>query len=384
MGLPAHPGDGFAHIDGRQQTFVKQRRGEIDLTIGDGDEVGGDIGRDVLRLGLDDRQRRQRAAAPLAAQMGGPLQQAGVDVEDVARVGLPARRTAQQQRQLAVGPRVPGQVIVDDEHVPAPLHEVLGHGGGGIGRDEAQPRRILVRGHHHNGVVQYLVSAQGIHHPGHGRAALADGAVDADHVLVALVDDGVDRDRGLAGLAVADDQFALAAADGDEGVNGLNAGFQGRGDRRPVDDGGGGALHRPPLAEARWFAVIERPPRGIDDPARQSLPDRRVRFAPGGADLDARGQPVAVAEQHDADLLRLEVDGNAQHAVRETHQLLRADAGQSLDAGDAAAHMQHGAGFTGMQRGCPAPDCPVQRGHGLVEQLLEQGIRPLPLRLRLG
>src|SRR5207302_10534061 len=37
----------------------------------------------------------------------------------------------------------------------------------------------------------------------------ADGDVNADHVLALLVDDGVDRDRGLAGLAVADDQLAL-------------------------------------------------------------------------------------------------------------------------------------------------------------------------------
>ena len=36
---------------------------------------------------------------------------------------------------------------------------------------------------------------------------------------------GVDRDGGLAGLAVADDQLALAAADGDQRVDGLEAGL---------------------------------------------------------------------------------------------------------------------------------------------------------------
>ena len=56
---------------------------------------------------------------------------------------------------------------------------------------------------------------------GDRRALLADGDVDAADLLlrvaglpvVPLVDDRVQRDRGLAGLPVADDQLALAAAD---------------------------------------------------------------------------------------------------------------------------------------------------------------------------
>ncbi len=61
----------------------------------------------------------------------------------------------------------------------------------------------------------------------HGRALLADGDIDAIELLALiragvdalLVDEGVDGDGGLAGLAVADDQLALAAADRDERVD---------------------------------------------------------------------------------------------------------------------------------------------------------------------
>src|SRR3546814_9398897 len=63
----------------------------------------------------------------------------------------------------------------------------------------------------------------------HGRALLADRDIDAVELLplvVALVDallvnEGIDGDGGLAGLAVADDQLALAAADGHERVERL-------------------------------------------------------------------------------------------------------------------------------------------------------------------
>ncbi len=65
---------------------------------------------------------------------------------------------------------------------------------------------------------------QHLHELGDGRALLADGDVDAVELLLLgaaldvqrlLVEDRVERHGGLAGLAVADDQLALAAADRD-------------------------------------------------------------------------------------------------------------------------------------------------------------------------
>ena len=59
-----------------------------------------------------------------------------------------------------------------------------------------------------------------------GGGLLADGHIDADHVLALLVQDGVHSQGGLAGLTVADDQLTLAAADGEHGVDGQNTGLQ--------------------------------------------------------------------------------------------------------------------------------------------------------------
>ena len=71
-------------------------------------------------------------------------------------------------------------------------------------------------------------------HAGDRGALLADRDVHAAHLLLgvaglpvlALVEDGVDAHRGLAGLAVADDQLALAATDRGLRVDGLDAGLQ--------------------------------------------------------------------------------------------------------------------------------------------------------------
>ena len=61
---------------------------------------------EVARLRLDDRQRRQRSAAELLPQLRGAFEQTGVEIEDVARIGLTAWRPAQQQRNLTIRLRV--------------------------------------------------------------------------------------------------------------------------------------------------------------------------------------------------------------------------------------------------------------------------------------
>ena len=121
-----------ADVDGRAHAGVEEAGLEEDLPVGDRDHVGRDVGRHVARLRLDDRQRGQRAAAEVVVELDRALEQAAVQVEDVARVRLATRRAAQQQRHLAVRVRVLGQVVVDHERVLAVVEEVLGHRAAGV------------------------------------------------------------------------------------------------------------------------------------------------------------------------------------------------------------------------------------------------------------
>jgi len=109
---------------------------------------------------------------------------------------------------------------------------------------------------------------------------LANRDIDANHVAALLVDDGVERDGGLAGLAVADDQLALAAADRDHGVNGLDAGLHRFLHRLARHHAGRQALHRVEL-------------RGLDG-ALSSIgwpsasTTRPIRASPTGTDMMRR------------------------------------------------------------------------------------------------
>src|SRR5258708_7194315 len=136
---------------------------------------------------------------------------------------------AQKQGHLAVGDDLLGEVVVDDHGVHAVVAEPLAHGATRERRQELQRGRLGRRGRDDDRVVERAALLERLDDLGDRRALLADGDVDAVELgaLVRagvdrlLVQDGVDGDRGLAGLAVADDQLALAAADRDQGVDGL-------------------------------------------------------------------------------------------------------------------------------------------------------------------
>ena len=115
------------------------------------------------------------------------------------------------------------QVVVNYQHVPALVHELLGHGTTSVGGQILQRGRVGGAGGHHDSVPHRIGFLQRADHLGHLALLLPDGDVDADEVAALLVDDRVDGDGGLARGAVANDQLALTAADGNHGVYGLDA-----------------------------------------------------------------------------------------------------------------------------------------------------------------
>ena len=140
--------------------LVEQVRFQEDLAVGDGNDVGGNVGRNVAGLRFDDGQRRQRAVAVFLAQPRGALQQPAVQVEHVARIRLAAGRALQHQRHLPVSHGVFGQIIVDDQRVHAVVHEPFAHGRAGERRQILVGGRVGGRGHHDDGVGHRAVLLQ--------------------------------------------------------------------------------------------------------------------------------------------------------------------------------------------------------------------------------
>lgn len=80
--------DGKTDVDSGSDTLEEQFGFQEDLSVGDGNDVGGNVGRDITTLGLDDGQGGQGTTTELLVHLGGSLEQSRVQVENVTGVGL--------------------------------------------------------------------------------------------------------------------------------------------------------------------------------------------------------------------------------------------------------------------------------------------------------
>jgi len=79
----------------------------------------------LLCLGLDYRERGQRAAPVLFPHFRRALEEPRVEVEYVSGISLAAGGTPQEERELAVRPSVFREVIVNDKRMPSGITEVF-------------------------------------------------------------------------------------------------------------------------------------------------------------------------------------------------------------------------------------------------------------------
>ena len=148
----------------------------------------------------------------------------------------------------------------------------------------------------------------------------------------------------------ADDELALSAADGDHGVDSLEAGLEGLLHGLAVDDAGGLALdgHLEEFAFDVTLAV-DGLAEGVDDAAQQSFADFDGGDAAGALADVAFVQRLGVAKQHDTHVVLFKVEGDAGDFVAvlgaERHQFAGTGVLQSIDTGDAVADEKDGANF---------------------------------------
>src|SRR5206468_12223367 len=103
--------------NGRPNTLIKKIGLEINLSVCDRNHVGRNVSRNVACLRLNNRKRRERTAAKLFCDAGTSLKQSRVQIKYIARVSFASRRSSQDERNLAIGDGVFGQIIVNKQRV---------------------------------------------------------------------------------------------------------------------------------------------------------------------------------------------------------------------------------------------------------------------------
>ena len=97
-----NPGYGNPHVNGRTEAGVEKVSLQEDLPVGDGNNVGGNVSRNISRLGLNDGKGGHGTAAQIRGEFGSPFKQTGMEIEDVSGIGFTAGRTFQKQGQFTV------------------------------------------------------------------------------------------------------------------------------------------------------------------------------------------------------------------------------------------------------------------------------------------
>ena len=357
LGRGTDTAHGESDGDGGALSLVEELGLEEDLPVGDGNDVCGDVGGNVTGLGLDDGEGGQGPAPSLAVHLGGALQQAGVEVEDVTGVGLAAGGTTEEEGHLAVGDCLLREIVVEDDGVFAVVTEVLPHGRPGVGGKELKGRGVRRGGGHNDAVGHGPLFVELADELGDGGTLLSHAHVDAREgvLLRLLVDDGVDGDGRLPRLTIPDDQLALATPDGDEGVDGLEARKHRLGDGLARDDAGGLDLRAGALAAVEGGAAVDGLPDAVDDASEELGADGDVDDGAGALDGVPLEDVAIVAEDDDSDVVLLKVEGHAAEAAGEDYHLPGLDVGEAVHAGDAVTDGDDGSRLGVLDGGVLGP-----------------------------
>mmetsp|Transcript_34403 Transcript_34403/g.111957 ORF Transcript_34403/g.111957 Transcript_34403/m.111957 type:complete len:320 (+) Transcript_34403:990-1949(+) len=231
----------------------------------------------------------------------------------------------------------------------AVVAEVLGHGAAGVRRKELQRGSIRGRRGHNGGVLQAVVLTQDFEELCHSGTLLADGNVEAIQVVLLirriidglLVEDRVDGNGSLACLTITDNELSLTTANRDQAVHSLQARGHGLVHALPRDDARRLELDTPPRLGQDGALAINRHAKGIDHASEQLGADGHVDDGAGALHTVALDDGAIVAEDHDTNVVGLQVQCHALQTAGELDHLSGLDALQAVDTGDTVADAEH-------------------------------------------
>jgi len=244
-----------------------------------------------------------------------------------------------------------GQIVIHDQDIGAfGIHQFFCHRAAGIGCQILQRGGRAGTGDHNRGVVHRAAGLQNIDNRSHCRHFLADRHVNAINLLAALIQNRIDCQGCFTGLPVADNQFALAAADRGHGVDRRDAGLQRLIDHLPINDRQSSKFDGSPRFGDNRAESVHRMAQRVDDTAEQSTAGRYLDRCPRALADNAFTDRVIFLQHDDTDAILLQVHGNTAGFAGKLDQLVAAAILQPAHNGDAVAVAEHLANFIHRRR----------------------------------
>ena len=271
-----------------------------------------------------------------------------MEIENVSRVSFATRRATQQQGELTISNSLLGEIIINNQSVLAAIAEELAHGNTSIWGDELHWRRLGSRSRNDNGIIHGASLLQLVDNLCHRRALLADGDIDADHVLTFLIDDGVDRNRGLAGLTVTNDQFTLATTDRNHRVDRFETGLHRLVNRFTFHDTRRLDFNLAVGVRFNRTLTINRNTDTVNDATNQRFADRNLNDSFRSLDCVAFLDVLGITEDRSTNVVFLEIENHSHGVSRELQQLASHRLVQAMDTGDTVTRGDNGSCFANL------------------------------------
>ena len=196
---------------------------------------------------------------------------------------------------------------------------------------------------------------EGLDHVSNRGGLLADGDIDANHVLALLVDDGVDANGGLARLTVTNDQLALATSNRNHCVNCNKTSLDRLMDGLALDNARGAELNRTITVCLDRALAVKRHTQRVHDTAKEVLAAGNLNDTARRVDLVVFFDSVGIAEQYGADFVFFKVlckavDG-APIGRNELQQLASHGVLQTVDTCNTVANLNYITELAGLDVG---------------------------------
>ena len=265
-----------------------------------------------------------------------------MEIENVARIGFTAWRTTQKKRHLAIGNSLLRQIVIYDDGVHAVVAEKFTHRNAGVRREILKRCRLRSGCSNNDGIFHRALFFQCTNDLRNGRTLLTDGNVDAVKLLrfvralvhFFLVDESVDGDSGFTSLTVTNDQFALAAANRNEGVERLKASLNRFRNRLARDDARRFDFNAAALCGLERALAINWVAKAVNNAAKQFLADRNVNDRAGTLYNVTFANFTVGSENNDTDIVRFKVQGHALNAVGEFDHFTSLNIVEAVNTGD--------------------------------------------------
>src|SRR5690606_19276665 len=168
-------------------------------------------------------------------------------------------------------------------------------------------------------------------------------------------------DGRLAGLAVANDQLALAAADRYHRIDGLQAGLHRLRHRLTSDNPRGNLLDDVGHLGVDRALAVDRRAQCVDHAAAQLGANRHFQNAAGGLHRIAFGDVAVFAQNNGTDRVTLEVQRETKGVVGKFEHFALHHVGQTVNTGDAVGYRNHGALGADVGRRAQTLDAALQQ-----------------------